>query len=203
MRHLSGDKDKLVADDSRHKARSRRRGDPRRMDLADLVARLRHDRDQRSRYRRPRAETAFHHHRGAWRDVVGERVVPGKVIGGDGPRVRIVLIEPDGVREVGAEFAEHSAHPPQNEICLPPALVLTEKREARRPKDRLVHPARLPIIGLVAGQKDPGPGLYRTGKGNRRTQQVVDRSYLQRHGSALIGCRRDRARLPWPRWANR
>jgi hypothetical protein len=55
------------------------------------------------------------------------------MIGSDGPRVRVILIEPDAVREVGAEFAEQSAHPPQDEIGLPAALVLTEEREAGRP----------------------------------------------------------------------
>src|SRR5260370_26771461 len=90
VRHLPGDKDELVADDGRDKARSRRRGDARRVDLADLVPRFWHHRDQRGRDRRRNAEAALHDHRRAWRDVVPECVMPGEMIGSDGPRLRVI-----------------------------------------------------------------------------------------------------------------
>jgi hypothetical protein len=72
--------------------------------------------------------------------------MPGEVIGGDRPRVRVVLIEPDAVREVGAEFAQQPAHSPQDEVALPTAAVMAIKWKSWRPDD-LVGNADLPIIG--------------------------------------------------------
>ena len=82
--------------------------------------------------------------------------MPGEVIGRDCPWVRVVLVEPDAVREIGAKFLEHAAHSLEDEIGLPAALVvMTEKRVAGRPRDPLVDPARAPIIGLVTSQEEP------------------------------------------------
>jgi hypothetical protein len=48
----------------------------------------------------------------------------GEVIGSDCPWVRVILVEPDAVREIGAKFLEHAAHPVEDKIGLPAALVL-------------------------------------------------------------------------------
>src|SRR5260370_27001535 len=85
VRHLPGDKDELVADDGRDKARSRRRGEARRVDLADLVPRFWHHRDQRGPHCRRNAEAALHDHRRALRDRVPPSVLPGATTGRDGP----------------------------------------------------------------------------------------------------------------------
>jgi hypothetical protein len=50
--------------------------------------------------------------------------MPGEVIGSDCPWVRVILVEPDAVREIGAKFLEHAAHPVEDKIGLPAALVL-------------------------------------------------------------------------------
>lgn len=92
------------------------------MDFVDLVPGFGHHRDQRCRYRRV-GEAALHDHRGARRDVVAEFGVPGEMIGGNRSRHRVILIEPDGMRQVGAEFAQDTTHPPQNEIALTVAAV--------------------------------------------------------------------------------
>jgi hypothetical protein len=130
--------------------------------------------------------------------------VPGEMIGGDRPRVRVVLVEPDTVREIGAEFGQHAAHPVEDEIGLPAALVVMAKqRVAGRSRDGLVDHASAPVIGLVTGQKEPGPCLHCIGIGNRCPKQIFDRSYLQRHRSGLIGYRCDRPPLRWAGKANR
>jgi hypothetical protein len=40
--------------------------------------------------------------------------VPGEMIGGNRSRHRVILIEPDRMRQVGAEFAQDTTHPPQD-----------------------------------------------------------------------------------------
>ena len=182
--HLPGDEYKLVANHGRHKAGARRRGDTRRIDLVGLVSRLGHDCDQRRRYCRSAAKAALHDYRCARRDVFSEGVVPGEVIGSDRPRVRVVLVEPDTVCEIGAKFLEDATHSPEDEIGLPAALVvMTEQRVAGRPRDGLVDHAGAPVIGLVAGQKEPGPCPHRIGIGDRHPHQIFDRPYVQRHRS--------------------
>src|SRR5215469_13168497 len=182
MRHLPGDIDKVVANDRRDKARGRRGGDAGRVDLADLVSRLGHHRDQRGRDGRPCAEAPLHDHRGARRDVVPERVVPGEVIGRDRARVRIILVEPDGMREIGAEFAEHLAHAAQHEIGLTAARVVPAvSGEPGKSRDGGIDGATAPIEGFVAGQEDPRPGFYGISIGGGRSGQVLDRFDLNRH----------------------
>ena len=107
----------------------------------------------------------------------------GQVIGGDGFRVRVVLIQADAVREIGTELAEQLAHAPQDEVAFAAAAIVAIERKARRAGDVLRHPG-FPVIGLVPGQKDPRAGLDRIGVGHRRTQQRRDRFHLQcRHAS--------------------
>jgi hypothetical protein len=61
------------------------------------------------------------------------------MIGGDRARVRIVLVEPDTVREIGTEFGEHPAHPVEDEVGLPATLVMMAKqRVAGRSRDGIV-----------------------------------------------------------------
>jgi hypothetical protein len=116
VRHLPGDEDEIVADDDRHEARARGGVDARRMDLADYPPRQR--RDQRGRDVVVGGEAAFHDHRGAGRDVVTEFGVAGEMVGVDRGGFRIVLIEADGVAEIGAELAQNMPHPAQDEIAL-------------------------------------------------------------------------------------
>ena len=52
----------------------------------------------------------------------------GEVIGSDCPWVRVILVEPDAVREIGAKFLEHAAHPVEDKIGLPAALVVVAKQ---------------------------------------------------------------------------
>src|SRR5947208_16321587 len=87
LRHLAGDKHKIIAHDRRHKARSRRRGDPRRVDLTDLMTGAGSYRDERGRDRRLGGEAALQDDRGARRDVVAERGMSCQMIGGDRFRV--------------------------------------------------------------------------------------------------------------------
>ena len=104
------------------------------------------------------------------------------MIGGDRPRVRVILVKSDAVREIGAEFGEHAPHPAENEIGLAAALMMmAEQRVAGRARDRLLHRPAAPIIGLVAGQEHPRPGLDSIGIGKGCSEQLVDRSDFQRH----------------------
>src|ERR1700738_1717875 len=73
------------------------------MDFVDLVPGSGRDRDQRRRYRSVGGEAALHDHRGARRDVVAEFGVPGEMIGCNRSRPRIILIEPDGMRQAQVE----------------------------------------------------------------------------------------------------
>jgi hypothetical protein len=97
------------------------------------------------------------------------------MIGGDRARVRVILVETDAVREIGAEFAEHPAHPAEDEIGLSATLmVMAKHRVAGRPQDGLVDHAGAPVIGLVAGQKDPWSGIHCIGIVNRCPEQIFD-----------------------------
>ena len=176
VRHLPGDKHKIVAHDRRHKARSRRRGDARRVDLADLVTGAGGHRDERGRDRRLGGEAALQDDRGARRDVVAERGMSRQMIGGDRFRVRVVLVEPHGMRGVRAEFPQYPLHPLQDEIALAAAARSAIQRETGRPRHRF-RDAALEIERLMPGQKDPLPGLHRIGVLDRRSQQL-DRFHL-------------------------
>ena len=96
------------------------------------------------------------------------------VIGGDRLRVRVVLVEPHRVRQVGAEFLQDAAHALQDEVALAAAARQPVERKARRPGD-LRRRAGREIDGLVAGQEQPRPGLDRIGVGERGAEQMVDR----------------------------
>src|SRR5438477_6883905 len=64
---------------------------------------------------------------------------------GTKPEVGAILIEPDGMRQVGAEFAQHRTHPSQDKIALTAAAVAAMKRKPRRPGD-IVRDAGLPVV---------------------------------------------------------
>src|SRR5215813_3546729 len=83
VRHLPGDKDRLVADDGRDKPRAWRRADSAWVDLADLPPWPGLDREQRRRDGRARAKAALHDDRRARRDVVAKFRVTRQVIGID------------------------------------------------------------------------------------------------------------------------
>ena len=180
VRHLAGDKHEIVAHDGRHKPRGRRRGDPRRVDLADLVPRLGGHRDQRGRDRRFGGEAALHDDRGGGRDVVAELGVPSQMVGGDRFRVRIVLVEPHGPAQLGPEFPQDMPHPLQDEIALPAAAGSPEQRKPRRPRHGL-RDAAGEIKRLVPGQKDPRPRLDRIGVRHRQAQQIDRFDFDPRH----------------------
>src|SRR5207245_6802641 len=112
---------KIIAHDRRHKARSRRRGDPRRVDLTDLMTGAGSYRDERGRDRRLGGEAALQDDRGARRDVVAERGMACQMIGGDRFRVWVVLVEPHGMRERRAEFLQCPLSPLQAATDLPEA----------------------------------------------------------------------------------
>src|SRR5438046_246959 len=103
------------------------------MDFVDFVPGFGRDRDQRGRYRRVGGEAALHDYRGARRNVVAEFGMPGEMIGGNRSRHRVILIEPDGMRQIGPEFAQHTTHPPQDEIALTAAAVAAMQRKPWRP----------------------------------------------------------------------
>jgi hypothetical protein len=150
------------------------------MDFVDLVPGFGHDGDQRRRHRRVGGEAALHDHRGARRNVVAEYGVPGEMIGGNRSRHRVILIEPDGMRQVGAEFAQHTTHPLQDEIALTAAALAAMKRKPRRPGN-LVRGAGLPIVRFVPGKENPRTGFDGIGIRDRCPKKAVDRLYIQHH----------------------
>src|SRR5262249_42957457 len=93
-------------------------------------------------------------------------------------RVGVVLIQPDAVREIGAELAEQLAHALQDEIALASAAVMAMERKARRPGD-LLWDAGFTVIRLVPGQEEPRAGLDGIGVGHWRAQQPRDGFHLQ------------------------
>jgi hypothetical protein len=147
------------------------------MDFVDLIPRFGNDRDQRRRYRRVGGEAALHDYRGARRDVVAEFGVAGEMIGGNRSRYWVILIEPDGMRQIGAEFAQHTTHPPQDEIALTAAAVAAMKRKPRRPS-HLVGDAGLPVVRFVPSKENPGTGFDGIGVRDRCPKKAVDRLYV-------------------------
>src|SRR5262249_14148898 len=137
VRHLAGDKDKIVADYGWDEARTRRRGDTGGIDFLDLGARAGGDGDQRGPDRAVGTEASLHDPRGARRDVVAELGVPRQMIRVHRLRGRVVLVEPYGVPKIGAELAQDAAHPSQDEIRFAAAARATEHRKSRRPRDLL------------------------------------------------------------------
>jgi hypothetical protein len=84
------------------------------------------------------------------------------------------------MRQVGTEFAQHTTHPPQDEIALTAAAVAAMKRKPRRPGN-LVRGAGLPIVRFVPSKENPRTGLDGIGIRHRCPKKAVDRLYIQHH----------------------
>jgi hypothetical protein len=109
------------------------------------------------------------------------------------------------MRQVGAEFAQHTTHPSQDKIALTAAAVAAMKRKPRRPGD-LVRDAGLPVVRFVPSKKNPRTGFDGVGIRDRRPKKAVDRLYIQHHlvapystSADAAGCGRcqDRAQSVW------
>jgi hypothetical protein len=110
----------------------------------------------------------------------GHRLLCGD--GTDISAVQLLCVEPDGMRQVGAEFAQDTTHPPQDEIALTAAALAAMKRKPRRPGN-LVRGAGLPIVRFVPSKENP-----RTGFEAERALATTPNLALAHHmlGAALI-----------------
>jgi hypothetical protein len=95
--------------------------------------------------------------------------MPGEVVGIDRKRGRIILVEADGVAEIGPEFAQNVPHALEDEIALAAASRPSEHRKARW-ACHLRGDAACEVESLVPGQKNPRPSLDRIGVANRGAQ---------------------------------
>ena len=77
------------------------------------------------------------------------------------------------MRQVGAEFAQHTTHPSQDKIALTAAAVAAMKRKPRRPGN-LVRGAGLPIVRFVPSKENPRAGLDGIGIRHRCPKKAVD-----------------------------
>ena len=202
VRHLPSDEDEIVANDGRHETRTGGRADTRRIDFVDLM--FRHHGDQRSRDSAIRTEAVLHHHRGARRNVIAEFSVSGEVIGIDGSRGRIILVEANAVAQVGPKFPQDAPHSLQDEITLGSAARPPEQREARWASHLLgdaalefgglseAHPeiaaANIKTLVELAGQGKLKPRIWRRfplAAAAEAIQALIDRKVIGK--AVLVG----------------